>query len=102
MKLLKRMCEIHAPSGEEFAIKKYILKYVQNNQARWKVKPFIHVGDEFQDNIIMVFGKPKTAIFAHMDSIGFTVKYNNEIIKIGGPVTNNGIALVGKDSLGGY
>ena len=48
----------------------------------------------------MVFGKPRTAIFAHLDSIGFTVKYNNEIVKIGGPVTNEGILLVGEDSKG--
>ena len=51
--------------------------------------------------MVMVFGKkPKTAIFAHLDSIGFTVKYDNEIIKIGGPVTNEGITLVGEDSKG--
>jgi putative aminopeptidase FrvX len=48
----------------------------------------------------MVFGTPTTAIFSHLDSIGFTVKYNNEIIKIGGPVTTEGIELVGKDSKG--
>ena len=35
-----------------------------------------------------------------MDSIGFTVRYNNEIIKIGGPITNDGIVLVGRDSKG--
>ena len=46
------------------------------------------------------FGKPRTAVFAHIDSIGFTVKYNNEIVKIGGPVTKNGIELVGEDSQG--
>ena len=41
-----------------------------------------------------------TAIFAHLDSIGFTVRYNNEIVKIGGPVTTEGIELVGEDSKG--
>ena len=35
-----------------------------------------------------------------MDSIGFTAKYNNEIIKIGGPVVKNGIELIGSDSKG--
>jgi putative aminopeptidase FrvX len=35
-----------------------------------------------------------------MDSIGFTVKYKNEIIKIGGPVTDKNIVLVGHDSKG--
>ena len=100
MKLLKEMCEIHAPSGEELELTKFILLYIQRKQIDWKVKPILHYGDGFQDNIIMVFGEPKTAIFAHMDSIGFTVKYDNEIIKIGGPITTEGIVLVGKDSKG--
>ncbi len=101
MELLKKMCEIHAPSGEEFAMTQFLLKHIKQNQESWAVKPTLHNGDGFQDNIIMVFGKnPRTAIFAHLDSIGFTVKYNNEIIKIGGPVTNKGILLVGEDSKG--
>ena len=101
MKLLEKLCGIHAPSGEESTITCFLLDYIQKNQRNWKVKPIIHCGDGFQDNIIMVFGKhPRTAIFAHLDSIGFTVKYNNEIIKIGGPVNTTGISLVGEDSKG--
>ena len=101
MKLLKQLCEIHAPSGEEFAITQFLLNYIEKNKKDWQVKPILHYGDGFQDNLIMVFGEnPKTAIFAHLDSIGFTVKYNNEIVKIGGPVTTEGIILVGQDSKG--
>jgi putative aminopeptidase FrvX len=100
MRLLQKMCEIHAPSGEELAMKEFILDHIKVNQTSWKVKPILHFGTGFQDNIIMVFGKPKTAIFAHLDSIGFTVKYNNEIVKIGSPVTTEGIVLVGEDSKG--
>ena len=92
---------MHAPSGEEFAMSQFLLNYIIKNQNKWKVKPTLHYGDGFQDNIIMVFGKnPRTAIFSHMDSIGFTVKYKNEIIKIGGPNTSEGIVLVGEDSIG--
>ena len=100
MKLLKKLCSIHAPSGEENRISEFIIDYVNTNMHNWKVKPKIYSGDGFQDSIILSFGKPKTAIYAHMDSIGFTVKYNNEIIKIGGPVVKNGIELVGSDSKG--
>lgn len=85
MKLLKKLCSIHAPSGEENNISEFIIEYVNSNMQNWKVKPKIYSGDGFQDSIILSFGQPKTAIYAHMDSIGFTVKYNNEIIKIGGP-----------------
>ena len=100
MKLLKKLCSIHAPSGEENNISEFIIEYINSNMQNWKVKPKIYSGDGFQDSIILSFGKPKTAIYAHMDSIGFTVKYNNEIIKIGGPVVKNGIELVGSDSKG--
>ena len=100
MRLLQEMCEVHAPSGEESAMTKFLLNYINKNQKNWKTQPTVHYGDGFQDNIIMVFGTPTTAIFSHLDSIGFTVKYNNEIVKIGGPVTTEGIELVGKDSKG--
>ena len=100
MKLLKTMCEIHAPAGEELAMKEFLLNHISDNQNNWKVQPILYHGYGFQDNLILVFGKPRTAIFAHLDSIGFTVKYNNEIVKIGGPVTTKGIVLVGTDSTG--
>ena len=100
MKLLKKMCEIHAPAGEELAMKEFLLNYINNNKSAWEVQPTLHHGHGFQDNLILVFGKPRTAIFAHLDSIGFTVKYDNEIVKIGGPVTTEGIVLVGEDSKG--
>ena len=100
MKLLKKLCSIHSPSGEENRISEFIIDYVKSNMHDWKVKPKIFSGDGFQDSIILSFGTPRTAIYAHMDSIGFTVKYNNEIIKIGGPVVEEGIELVGTDSKG--
>ena len=101
MKLLKKICEIHAPSGEEHRMTYFLLNYIKENKNKWNVDPKIYHGNGFQDNIILVFGdQPRTAIFSHMDSIGFTVRYNNEIIKIGSPVTTNGIKLTGKDSQG--
>ena len=35
-----------------------------------------------------------------MDSIGFTVRYNNGLVKIGGPVVQQGYVLEGQDSSG--
>jgi putative aminopeptidase FrvX len=100
MDLLKKLCQIHAPSGNEEALTLFILDYINQHKRNWKVQPEIFHGESFQDCIVMVFGKPRTAVFAHIDSIGFTVKYNNEIVKIGGPVTKNGIELIGEDSQG--
>lgn len=99
MHLLKTLCAIPAPSGNESTLKNYILNYIKLNIQDFKVKPTI-IKDEIQDCLILKFGTPKTAIFAHLDSVGFTVRYGKELIKIGGPNTYDGIVLVGKDSLG--
>jgi len=100
MELLKQLCEIHAPSGEEYRMKDFLLQYITTHKSQWYAVPEIIYGDEFQDSIILVFGRPRTAIYAHMDSVGYTVKYNRELIKIGGSIANNGIALKGFDSQG--
>jgi putative aminopeptidase FrvX len=98
--LLKELCQIHAPSGNEVAMKNFILAYVETNASQWKVKPEVLHGDDFQDCVMLKFGEPRTAIFAHLDSIGFTVRYNDQLLPIGGPIAETGYKLVGEDSLG--
>lgn len=98
--LLKKLQTIHAPSGDESALKNFLINYIKENESNWKVKPELFYGDNLQDCLILKFGKPRTAIFAHMDSIGFTVRYNKELVKLGGPKLISGIKLVGKDSIG--
>ncbi len=98
--LLKRLCSVQAPSGEEVAMKDFVLKYVQKEKKNWKTKPQIFQGDNFQDCIVLKFGKPRAAIFAHMDSIGFTVRYFNQLLPIGSPDAESGTILIGEDSLG--
>ncbi|MFM1876893.1 MAG: hypothetical protein RL266_2630 [Bacteroidota bacterium] len=101
MELLKQLCAIRAVSGDERAMTDFVLKYIAETEKNWKVKPTIYAGDEFHENIILVFGKnPRTAIFAHMDSIGFTVRYGKQLVKVGGPVLEKGIRLVGSDPQG--
>lgn len=100
MKLLQQLCAIHAPAGNEVALKNFLLNYVEENKSNWKTQPEIFEGEGFQDCIILKFGTPRTAIYAHMDSIGFTVKYGKELVKIGGPVLEEGTILVGEDSQG--
>lgn len=100
MKLLEQLCRIHAPSGNEVNMTRFLLQYVQENKNNWKVIPEVISGSGFQDCILLVFGKPRTAIFAHIDSIGFMVRYGKQLIKIGGPQAEPGYILVGTDSQG--
>ena len=98
--LLKQLCEIHAPSGEEENMTHFLIDYVKKNKSKWKVQPEMIYGNEWQDCLVLVFGKPRAAVFAHIDSIGFTVRYENQLVPIGGPETKDGYKLVGQDSLG--
>lgn len=100
MQLLKKLTEVRGASGDESRVKDFVLSYVAQNKHQWKVMPTIIEGDLFQDCVLLVFGKPSTAIYAHMDSIGFTVGYDKELIKIGGPRIIEGTALVGSDVIG--
>lgn len=100
MDLLKKLCAIQAPSGDESPVKNFLLEYVQLNSKTWEQIPKVIEGEQFQDCMIWAFGKPRTAVFVHMDSIGFTVRYNNQLIPIGAPHVDEGDWLVGADSKG--
>jgi putative aminopeptidase FrvX len=99
-KLLKQLCKVHAPSGEEANLRDFLLTYIKKEMGNWKHVPQLIYGDGLQDCLILKFGKPRTAIFAHMDSVGFTVRYDNQLVTIGSPDAEQGTVLVGHDSLG--
>lgn len=100
MELLKQLCGIHAPSGEEQNMAAFLIDLIAREQAGWKTRPEIFFGEGLQDCIILKFGQPRTAIFAHMDTTGFTVRYGNQLLPIGSPDAETGTVLVGKDSYG--
>ncbi len=98
--LLHQLCEINATSGNEKGIRDFILDFVENNASKWKVRPQVLSGEGFQDCIMLVFGTPRTAVFTHMDSVGFTAAYQNEVVRIGSPAVKSGTRVVGKDAFG--
>lgn len=101
MELLKTLCEIHAPSGEEAVMKGFLLNYIEKNKNSWNSIPEIIVDEKLlQDCLILKFGDPRTAVFAHMDTVGFTVRYENQLVPIGGPDAQSGYQLKGHDNLG--
>jgi putative aminopeptidase FrvX len=100
LKLLQQLCEVPAASGNEAMMKKFLLNYVRKHKKKWKTQPEIMEGDALQDCLLLRFGKPRTAIFAHMDTVGFTVRYFNQLVSIGSPDAETGAQLVGRDSLG--
>ena len=100
MELLHTLCRIPAPAGNEAALTQFLLKHIRTESPAWRVMPVILAGEQWQDCIILIFGTPRTAVFAHLDSIGFTVRYGRQLVRIGGPVMETGTRLVGQDSQG--
>lgn len=98
--LLKALISVHSPSGSEHSMKSFLLQYVAEAQETWACKPQLFYGDDFQDALVLVFGQPKVAAFAHMDTTGFTVRYQDQLVPIGSPEVSGGEQLVGRDSLG--
>lgn len=100
IQLLQQLISIQGVSSDEAGIKSFLLEYIRTSQHAWKTKPEILDGSEFHDTFILVFGKPRTAVFAHIDTIGFSTGYEQELIKVGGPKLIDGTPLVGRDSKG--
>ena len=99
---LAELITVQGVSSDEATVKQFILDYVKQHAKNWKVKPIIVDGPEFHDSFILVFGEPRTAIYAHLDTIGFSVGYDKELIKVGGPKLIDGTMLVGEDSQGKF
>jgi putative aminopeptidase FrvX len=100
MELLRELCQLAAPSGSEAPLTRFLLNYIHAHAPQWRVQPEVVAGEEFQDCIVLVFGQPRTAVFAHIDSIGFTVRYGRQLVRIGGPDAESGYRLVGQDEQG--
>jgi len=69
--LLKQITSLHTPTGEEERGVKFLLSYINKHKDTWKHKPTIIHNQDTKNNIILVFGKPKTAIMSHIDNVGF-------------------------------
>lgn len=100
MDLLEQLTRIQAPSGSEAPMKAFIKQYVQENAGNWRQRPVIYEGKHLQDCLILAFGQPRTAIFAHMDSIGYTAGYDQRLETIGKPQAQDGSILTGTDQKG--
>lgn len=98
--LLEELIAVRGLASDEGRIRDFVLGYIEQHQSGWKVQPAIFSGDGFQDTIVLVFGKPRTAVYAHLDTIGYSTGYTNDLIRVGGPRNIDGTQLVGEDATG--
>ncbi len=100
MELLKDLLQIRSVSGDESKMTAFLKDYVYQRSTKWKVTPEIFFGKNFHDCLLLKFGKPRTAVFAHIDTIGFMSRYENQLISIGGPEVLANTRIVGEDAIG--
>ncbi len=100
MKILFELLDTEGVSGHEVKIKNLLLQYISERKEQWNVSPEVYSGEDFHDCILLKFGSPQTAVFAHIDTIGFMSRYQNELVPVGGPELVEGTKLSGEDSLG--
>ncbi len=98
--LLKEILNISSVSGDESRISNFIIDLVFKRSKEWKVSPKVFYGENFMDNVVLVFGNPTVAAFAHLDTVGFTARYENQLVPIGGPEFTDDTVLHGTDGLG--
>ena len=100
IELLRQLINIPSTTGDEARMSKFIFDYVNEHKASWKVQPEVLSGEDFQDGLLLVFGQPTCAAYAHMDTVGFTARYENQLLPVGSPAVCSGDKIQGKDSLG--
>lgn len=100
MQLLLELLSIYSVTGDEGQISSFILNYTTKRSDSWKVQPKIYYGQKFHDCLLLKFGEPDVAVFAHMDTVGFITRYQNQLIPVGGPEIIEGTRLTGMDRKG--
>ncbi|HVX62873.1 MAG TPA: M20/M25/M40 family metallo-hydrolase [Pirellulales bacterium] len=93
MEKLLTLLTIPGPTGDEQAV------------ADWMANELREIpGVALQrlgDNLLAVRGSPRTAIFAHLDTTGFTLGYRRQLIPIGAPDPQDKDELISAEGLRG-
>lgn len=93
MEKLLALLKIPGPSGDEGAIADWL--YQELGQL-----PGVAL-HRLGDNLIALRGAPRTAVFAHTDTTGFTLGYRRQLIPIGAPAPEDKDELLCADGLRG-
>ncbi len=79
--LLARLMEVEAATGDEHRLTQLLREEVE---SRLPSALIVRLGN----SLIVSKGRPRVAVFAHIDSVGFTLGYGNTFIAIGGPTVD--------------
>jgi putative aminopeptidase FrvX len=86
LELLYRLSEIDSPSGDEGAFGDFLERILPKMVDGLKT---VRLGD----SLVVWRGKPQVALFAHIDTTGFTLGYDGDLIPLGSPDIRDGDLL---------
>ena len=84
--LLARLMEIEGTSGDEGRIADFLSRHLAETLPRARQH---RIGD----TLLVSLGKPRVAVFAHTDSVGFTLAEKNRLLPVGYPDPRDGTPL---------
>jgi putative aminopeptidase FrvX len=84
--LLARLMEMEATTGDESRLADFLTAHLGTHAPGANV-------DRIGDTLIVLQGKPRVAVFAHIDSVGFTLAGRNRLIPIGHPDPADGTPI---------
>lgn len=76
--LLARLLAFDTPSGDEDILADWLSDWAGDTVAGSERK-------RLGASLVVIRGKPRTAIFAHTDTTGYTLAYGGALVRIGGP-----------------
>jgi putative aminopeptidase FrvX len=82
---LQQLLDIEGPSGDEGAVADYVEREIERIPDVRR--------ERLGDTLIAVRGEPRVAVMAHLDTVGFTLGYGGELIRIGSPQAKAGYPL---------
>ena len=97
MNLLEQLIAIPSPPDDELAIRDFIIGHLQKNAHSFRSVPKLIYGEDFQNCLVVVFGKPMVAVFAHIDTVAYMAGYTNNLLEMGSPSGKIGTLLNGRD-----
>ena len=73
LQLLRQIISIHAPSGDEDKMRDFLLNHIEAHRSNYSAQPELVLEAGFRGSFMLVFGKPRTAVFCHIDTHGYRV-----------------------------
>jgi len=86
MQLLQQLLSVDSPSGDDDVMSDWLEDWAASHLDGVRT---VRLGE----SLVVIRGEPRTAVFAHIDTTGFTLGHRGKLIRIGSPAVHDGDKL---------